>query len=543
MARLHKNMEIYDYIIVGAGSAGCVLANRLSAEPNVRVLLLEAGGRDKSPWIHMPLAMRPNSRRKSLNWGYRTEPEPQCYGRQIPFPRGKVIGGTSSINAMIYARGHPLDYDGWRQKGLTGWGYSDVLPFFKKSEGSWRGQNEFHGGEGPLKTSPPGIRSPLYKLLAETGEKLDYPIINDYNGGSYEGIAEPDFTITNGRRASSASSFLAPVIHRKNLTIETEARVLRVLIQRKAVTGVEYRQKGEVFAASSTREVILSGGTYNSPHLLMLSGIGPAELLRKHGVEVIVNNASVGENLQEHVNTFLNFSCNKPISFESQMRFDRIGGTIINWLGFKRGQGGGMPIQCIAFLRTQLESERPDIELLVSPIAPNTRMWFPGIRKSIGHQFSSRVAVLHPKSRGRVSLRSGDPMHPPEVLWNLFADPTDLRVLRDGFKAVRKIFSTEPLANFIESEVRPGPSVRSDDEIEEFLRRHCETAQHPAGTCRMGADDQSVVDDQLRVRDVEGLRVADCSIMPDVVGANTNAPTIMIAEMASDMIIFSNRNK
>jgi len=245
----------------------------------------------------------------------------------------------------------------------------------------------------------------------------------------------------------------------------------------------------------------------------------------------------VGENLQEHVNTFINFSCNKPISFEAQMRFDRIGRTIINWLGFKRGLGGGMPIQCLAFLRTQLESERPDIELLVSPIAPNARIWFPGIRKSIGHQFSSRIAVLHPKSRGRVSLRSGDPMQPPKVLWNLFSDPTDLRILRDGFKAVRKLFSTEPLSEFISSEVRPGRSVRADDEIDEFLRRNCETAQHPAGTCRMGADDQSVVDEQLRVRGIGGLRVADCSIMPDLVGANTNVPTIMIAEKASEMIL------
>ena len=526
----------FDYIIVGAGSAGCVLANRLSEDPAARVLLLEAGGRDSYVWIHMPLAMRPVSRRPQLNWGYDTEPEPNCHGRRIPIPRGRVLGGTSSINAMIYARGHPQDYDQWRQMGLGGWGYDDLLPLFKRSERSWRGETEFHGGVGPLRTSPQKVQSPIYDMFAAAGEKLGFPKIDDYNGANSEGIARPDFTIGDGRRASTARSFLRPAMDRANLTIETHAQASRVIIKRGRAIGIEFRQNGQVRTTSASREVILSGGTYNSPHLLMLSGIGPAAALREHGIQTIVDRPAVGQNLQDHVNTFVTFNCGKPVSFDSEMRFDRMTRAVFRWLTVKTGRAASLPIQCVGFLRTRPESERPDIELLVSPVGPDAHLWFPGVRRPLGHRYSSRIAVLHPKSRGRVTLRSADPADKPLILWNLFDDPTDLETLREGVKAVRRIIATEPLASVIADEVRPGPGVDTDAKIDEFLRRHCETAHHPAGTCRMGSDDDAVVDAGLRVRGIDGLRVADCSIMPDVVGSNTNAPTIMIAEKASDMI-------
>lgn len=526
----------YDYIIVGAGSAGCVLANRLSEDGGVRVLLLEAGGPDRHPGIHMPVAMRAMLRRNRLDWGYETEPEPHCQNRRIPIPRGKVLGGTSSINAMIYARGHPLDYDQWRQKGLPGWGYEDVLPLFKRSERSWRGETGYHGGAGLLQVSPQGIGSPLYGLFAEAGERLGFARIDDYNGAEPEGIAPPEFTIGGGRRASTARSFLRPALRRANLTVETRAPAHRVVIENGRAAGVEYGKSGGARIARAAREVVLAGGTYNSPQLLMLSGIGPAETLREHGIETVIDRPAVGENLQEHVNTFATFGCSRPISFDSEMRLDRMARSVVRWLVLKTGPAANMPLQCVCFLRVRPESERPDIELLVSPVGPDAHIWFPGVRKPLGHQFSCRIAVLHPRSRGRVTLRSADPADSPRVYWNLFEDPEDLEILREGLKTVRRIFATPPLSDAIEGEVRPGAGIAADAEIDGFLRGHCETAHHPAGTCRMGADDDAVVDASLRVRGVAGLRVADCSIMPDVVGSNTNAPTVMIAEKASDLI-------
>jgi choline dehydrogenase len=536
MARASKDGERFDYIIVGAGSAGCVLANRLSEDGTAKVLLLEAGGSDRNPLIHMPLAMTKLNPDLRINWQLETEPEPQCYDRRIWVPRGKVLGGTSSINAMIYARGHPLDYDQWRQSGLTGWGYADVLPYFKRSENSWRGDTPHHGTGGPLTISPQRNASPMYELFAAAGERAGFKRSSDYNGTEPEGIARPELTIAGGRRNSTARAFLKPAMKRPNLRVETRALAHRVVVSGGRATAVEYRQDGTLHTAYADREIVLSGGTYNSPQLLMLSGIGVVDELKALGIEPVVDLPSVGQNLQEHVNTVLTVEIGKPLSFDSQLRADRLTLNVLKWALLGKGGAASLPLQSVSFLRTRPESERPDIELLVSPVAPDAWVWFPGVKKPIGHRFSSRIAVLHPRSRGRVTLRSARPEDPPRIFWNLLSDPEDLATLKSGVRAVRSIFAQEPMKSLVTGEVRPGPGTETDAEIDEYLRRNCGTAQHPGGSCRMGADAASVLDPELRVRGVAGLRVADCSVMPQLVGGNTNAPTIMIAEKAADLM-------
>ncbi|MGK2941667.1 MAG: GMC family oxidoreductase [Immundisolibacter sp.] len=529
----------FDYIIVGAGSAGCVLANRLSADPNNRVLLIEAGGRDNRLAMRMPLAMMSLILNPEVTWAFETEPEPHCHDRRLPIPRGRVLGGSSSINAMLYARGHPLDYDEWRDMGLDGWGYADLLPYFKRSERHWRGASEYHGGDGEMAVSPVPSTGDFYEMFATAAHAAGFPRSSDHNGAQPEGIAPTEVTIGNGRRASTARAFLHPVMARPNLRVEVQALAHRVLVENGRAVGIVFQQQSKTHIAYAGREVVLCGGTYNSPQLLLLSGIGPADALRSLDIVPIVDSPEVGKNLQEHVNAVWTANLTQPLSRDSMLRLDRMVGSVLRWAIFGSGNAASMPFGALGFVRTQQDSVRPDIELIPSPIGPDARLWFPGIRKPRGHQFSCRIAVIHPRSRGEVSLRSANPTDSPRIAWNLLADPSDLHTLRDGLKAVRSIFAQHPLRSAVGNEVTPGSTAATDEDIDHWLRRNCWTAAHPAGTCRMGVDANSVLDGSLRVNGVDGLRVADCSIMPRVVGCNTNAPTIMIAEKAADLMLRS----
>lgn len=526
----------FDYIIVGAGSAGCVIANRLTEDPAVKVLVLEAGGEDNQFFYRMALGFH-SWRYPETSWNYETEPEPHLGERRLPLPRGKVLGGSSTINAMLYSRGHPGDYDLWRQMGCTGWGFEDVLPYFKRAETNWRGESEYHGGSGPLQVSRVEMERFLGEPVIEAARKLGYPITDDHHGPLPEGFGGGDTTTdSRGRRSSAARAYLYPARSRPNLTIATQAYATKLILENRAAKGVAYVQGGEERQAFARREVILAGGVYNSPQLLMLSGIGPAGHLRELGIDPVLDLPGVGRNLSEHAGYWTQHSTKEPITLLRELRADKAAVSLARWLVFGTGVMASQSNSCHAEIRTREELAQPDIQIYFNPVRPDAKPWFPGIVPQQEHRLTSVVCLLQPKSRGWMELRSADPRDKPRITLNLLADRADVDTLVRSVAMVRELYGTEPLAGLVASELMPGPEVQTRDDIEQWLRDTLITTHHSVGTCAMGVGEEAVVDPQLRVRGIERLRVCDASIMPTVPGGNTNAPSIMVGEKASDLI-------
>ena len=524
----------FDYVVVGAGSAGCVLANRLSADGKKSVLLLEAGPKDTNLWIHVPLGYGKLFKEKTVNWMYQTEPEPGLDGRSVFQPRGKVLGGSSSINGLLYVRGQHEDYDRWRQHGNNGWGFDDVLPYFKKAEDQQRGADDFHGAGGPLPVSDLGHPDPLSAAFIAAAAETGLPVNPDFNGASQEGAGFFQTTTRRGRRASAAVAYLGSARGRGNLRVETSALAQRIVFDGRRAVAVEYRQAGILKTARARKEILISGGAFNSPQLLQLSGVGPADLLRKHGIDVVLDAPGVGHDLQDHLQVRVVMRCSQAITLNDVVNSPvRKILTGLQYAAFRTGPLTIAAGTSGAFFRTSPRLATPDIQIHFLPFSTDKM----GEKLHSFSGFTASVCQLRPESRGSLRIRSADPAAPPEIRVNYLSTEVDRTANVEGLKILRKILRAPALGPYVVEEVDPGAKVVSDEALLAHCRARGSTIYHPTSTCRMGNDPLAVVDQRLRLRGIEGLRVVDASVMPDLVSGNTNAVVIMIAEKASDMIL------